>query len=223
LAGARIEINVWAMSKKQWAGVLALIVCGVIALWLWWGGSPSFTNFPPAATGPWIAFGDSLTEGVGAAGGSDYPALLSKELGIPIANIGRSGDTTASGLERLEEVASQRPRVVLLCLGGNDALNQVATSQTFLNLATIIDRFHREGSFVVLIGIRSASLRDRNEEHFAQLAREKNVFYVPDMLRGLAFKPIYMSDAVHPNDAGYQRIADRLEKLLRPLLPKLRS
>jgi lysophospholipase L1-like esterase len=85
----------------------------------------------------------------------------------------------------------------------------------------MIDRLHQEGSFVVLIGIRSASLRDQNEKHFAKLAREKRVLYVPDMLRGLVFKPVYMSDAVHPNDAGYQKIAERLEKKLRPLTARL--
>ena len=41
------------------------------------------------------------------------------------------------------------------------------------------------------------------------------MLYVPDMLRGLAFKPVYMSDAIHPNDAGYQKIAERLEKKLK--------
>jgi lysophospholipase L1-like esterase len=43
------------------------------------------------------------------------------------------------------------------------------------------------------------------------------------MLQGLAFKPVYMSDAIHPNDAGYEKIAERLEKKLRPLMPKLAS
>ena len=75
---------------------------------------------------------------------------------------------------------------------------------------------------MVLVGIRSASLRDQNEKHFAKLAHEKRVLYVPDMLRGLAFKPVYMSDAIHPNDAGYQKFAERLENRLRPLMAKLR-
>jgi lysophospholipase L1-like esterase len=110
-----------------------------------------------------------------------------------------------------------------LCFGDNDSLNQESRTQTFLNLAQMIDRFHQEGTFVVLIGIRSASLRDFNEEHFAKLAREKRVLYIPDMLRGLAFKPVFMSDAVHPNDAGYAKFADRLETKLRPLLLKLKS
>jgi acyl-CoA thioesterase I len=140
---------------------------------------------------------------------------------VPILNLGVSGDTTEGGLKRLDSLAEQSPRVVLLCLGGNDGLNQVPRSRTFGNLGTIIDRLHAEGSFVVLIGIRSASLRDNNKEHFVRLAREKRVLYVPDMLRGINFQPIYMSDAIHPNDEGHKRIAARLEKVLRPLLPQL--
>jgi lysophospholipase L1-like esterase len=121
----------------------------------------------------------------------------------------------------LEELVRLRPRMVLLCLGGNDALNREPAQQTFANLATMIDRLHQEGSFVVIIGIRSVSLRDHNKKYFAELARQKRVLYVPDMLSGLAFKPVYMSDAIHPNDEGYRRIAERLEKVLKPLLPKL--
>ena len=209
------------MSRKRLILIAGIVICAIIAFRSWWSPSQHYVNLPPRATGPWLAFGDSLTEGIGAAGGSDYPSLLGRALGLSITNLGRSGETTASGLARVEEAAGQSPRVVLLCLGGNDALNGVPRSETFQNLGSIIDRFHREGSFVILIGVRSASLRDRNEEHFARLAAEKQVFYIPDILREVAFKPIYMSDAIHPNDAGYQQIAKRFEKLLRPMLQKL--
>lgn len=208
------------MTLRSLLWLVGTVALAITSYW-WFNRPPSPINLPPRAMGPWIAFGDSLTEGYGASEGQSYPAILSRSLGVPILNQGVSGDTTEGGLKRLEALAGQQPRVVLLCLGGNDGLNQVPRSRTFANLAAIIDRLHVEGSFVVLIGIRTASLRDHNKEHFARLAREKRVLYVPDMLRGIAFKPIYMSDAIHPNDEGYKRIAARLEKALRPFLPQL--
>ena len=217
-----LEPYVAGVSAKRLVALLAIVTAEGLALLLF-RSDTKYANYPPSATGSWVAFGDSLTEGFGATEGNNYPAVLERKLGVAIQNLGRSGETTADGLRRLEEVAALKPRVVLLCFGGNDSLNQESRAQTFLNLAQMIDAFHREGSFVVLIGIRSASLRDFNEEHFAKLARQKQVLYVPDMLRGLAFKPVYMSDAIHPNDAGYQKIAERLEKKLRPLLPQLRT
>jgi acyl-CoA thioesterase I len=210
------------MSAKKLLLVLGIICVASLVLFIL-RGRTDYVNFPPAATGPWVAFGDSLTEGLGASEGNSYPAVLGRGLGLAIHNLGKSGETSADGLKRVEEVAQGKPRVVLLCFGGNDSLNQESRSQTFVNLGRMIDRLHQQGSFVVLIGIRSASLRDYNEKHFKKLAREKRVLYVPDLLRGLAFKPVYMSDAVHPNDAGYQKIAERLEKKLRPLMPKLRT
>ena len=208
------------MSTRKLGVALALLCIAALCWWFLRPGTP-WTNFPPTATGPWVAFGDSLTEGFGASEGNDYPSVLGRTLGVTVRNLGKSGETTSDGLNRVEGVARLEPRVVLLCFGGNDSLNQNSRKETFANLASMIDRLHQAGSFVVLIGIRSASLRDHNEEHFTRLAKAKRVLYIPDMLRGLAFKPIYMSDAIHPNDAGYQKIAQRLEKKLRPLLPKL--
>ena len=208
------------MTLRKLAWILAPALLAALLYW-WINRPPVPINLPPTATGPWIAFGDSLTEGYGATEGNAYPALLSRSLGVPIVNLGVSGDTTTDGLKRLDAVARQQPRVVLLCLGGNDGLNRVPLTQTIANLGTIIDRLHAEGSFVVLIGIRSASFRDRNAKAFARLAGEKRALYVADFLRGLAFKPVYMSDAIHPNDEGYKRFAERLEKALRPFLPQL--
>ena len=209
------------MSVKRLA-LYVLVLGAVIGAVLWlFGPGYEYRNLPPTADGPWVAFGDSLTEGHGASPGNDYPALLSKSLGGTIRNFGKGGETSEDGLKRVEEVAALKPRVVLLCFGGNDALLGTGVARTTANVAQIIDRLHAEGSFVVLIGIRSASLRDRNESHFKKLAREKQVLYVPDMLKGLAFKPIYMSDAIHPNDAGYARTATRLDKALKPVMAKL--
>jgi acyl-CoA thioesterase I len=206
--------------KRTAIVVVALVGAVLLLVWLL-RPERQFDNYPPRAGGPWVAFGDSLTEGYGSSEGHNYPALLGQRLGVTISNLGKSGETTSDALKRVDEIARRQPRVVLLCFGGNDSLNGEPASRTFGNLAQIIDRLHGEGSFVVLIGIRSASLRDKNATHFSKLARDKNVLYVPDMLKGLAFKPIYMADAIHPNDAGYARIAERLEKVLKPMLPKL--
>lgn len=211
------------MTRKNILLLSLVMVLGVVAGFFFVKSKRAdYVNFPPQSTGPWIAFGDSLTEGYGASEGANYPALLSRRLGVNIVNFGTSSHTTADGLKRIEEVAQLNPRVVLLCLGGNDVLERVPPAQTFRNLAAIMDRLHQQGAFVVLIGVRSASLRDRNAKLFKKLGREKRVLYVPNILRGIFAKPVYMYDPIHPNDEGYKLITDRLEKILRPLLPKLR-
>lgn len=184
---------------------------------------PEYKNFPPTASGDWIAFGDSLTEGLGAERGSDYPTVLGKELGVTIRNYGVSGDTTQDGLRRLNSALEVQPRVVLLCLGGNDGLQVLPAERAFANLGKIIDAFQEQGAFVVLIGIRSATLQDTNSKGFEELAREKQVLYIPDMLRGVFGKNELMADYVHPNDAGYRKIAERLAKELRPIMDELEA
>ena len=110
---------------------------------------------------------------------------------------------------------------MLLCLGGNDALRGVRADETFSNLGTLIDRFHQGGSFVVLLGVRSVGLSDQYAKRFEQLARNKRVLLVPNILDGILFTPSLMADQVHPNEKGYARIAERLEEAVTPVLPKL--
>lgn len=196
-------------------GLLSLLLTGC-------SGSKEYRNYPPTATGPWIAFGDSLTYGYGASKGKDYPTLVAQKLAVKIENNGVSGQTTGDALGRVDASARKAPRVVLLCLGGNDGLQKIPREKMFKNLSDIISTFHAEGSFVVLIGVRSATLRDKNEEGFEELAKRKRVLYIPDILEGLFTDPRYMSDQIHPNDAGYEMIAERVAKELRPLMEKLK-
>jgi lysophospholipase L1-like esterase len=201
--------------------VVVIAIVAALAWWLW-PAHVNYVNFPPTATGPWIAFGDSLTAGYGAEAGNDYPKQLSKKLGVTIENFGRNGETTQDGLNRSDSVANRKPRVVLLCFGGNDALQQVAREQTFANLGKIVDRLQQQGTFVVLIGIRSATLRDKNASWFEKLAKEKHVLYIPNSLDGVLTHPNLMFDEVHPNDKGYAAIADRIATVLEPLMSQLR-
>jgi acyl-CoA thioesterase I len=204
---------------KLWK--LLLIVLLLIGGAFYFFHTAPLTNLPPRAKGDWIAFGDSLTSGFGAAQGNDYPTLLSQKLGRPILNKGVPGETSENALSRVEQIVRLQPRVVLLCLGGNDGLQQLPLDKTFANISTIIDRLQQTGSFVVLIGVRSASVSDRYSSPFKKLAKEKHVLYVPNILSGILGTPHLMSDYVHPNEEGYKAIAERLEKILNPLLPKL--
>lgn len=201
--------------------LLTLLLVGGGWFWSRSGKGASYVNSPPTARGEWVAFGDSLTQGHGADEGGDFPGQLSKRLRLRIRNLGVPGNTTADGLARLDQALQLQPRVVLLCLGGNDALRSVPAEQTFANLGTMIDRFHQGGSFVVLLGVRSVGLSDKNAKRFELLAKSKRVLLVPNILDGILFTPALMSDEVHPNDKGYARIAERLEDMLLPLLPKL--
>lgn len=169
----------------------------------------------PLATrdGPIVAFGDSLVYGTGSSGGG-FVKLLEQRLDKPIENLGVPGNTTADGIARLDEVIERHPSVVLLLLGGNDYLRQVPRDETFANLATIIQRLQADGAAVLLVGVRGGLIRDNFAERFEGLADRFHTAYVHDVLDDTLGVSGYMADQVHPNDAGYRVIADRVFPVL---------
>ncbi len=200
--------------KKAVIGLL-LVALGV---WYFIDTQPPVIDFPRAGQNI-IAFGDSLVVGHGASPGNDFVSILSDRLGHPIINAGRNGDTTQTGLERLQpEVLSRDPRIVILLLGGNDALRRMPMDQTFGRLADMIDQIHQTGAAVVLVGVRGSLFGGRYEEEFEALAEAKQVNYVPDVLSGIFGHPSLMADSIHPNDEGNLLMADRVEPVLRELL-----
>ncbi|MBI2096740.1 MAG: arylesterase [Candidatus Sungbacteria bacterium] len=168
-----------------------------------------------------IAFGDSLVEGVGASPGHDFVSILSDRLRSPIINAGRAGDTTAAGLLRLNEaVLAQDPKIVIVLLGGNDALRRIPKEETFRNLETIIDRIQGRGAAVILIGVRGGILSDSYKKSFSSIAAEKGAFYIPDILDDIFGNARLISDPIHPNDQGYALMADRIEPVLKMVMAK---
>lgn len=187
----------------------------------WWLFTDTdYPVYPPnKSQGPIVAFGDSLTEGVGANAGSDYVTVISQNLGLPIINAGRSGDTTLSAMSRLnEEVLAQNPRLVILFLGGNDGLHRFPPEETFARLATMIDLFHSHDIGVLLIGIKPSLFSREYNRRFKKLALEKKVSFVPDILNDIYNKPDLMSDPIHPNNAGYKKVAEKIEPVLAKML-----
>jgi len=173
-------------------------------------GSATFACSTLPAPPSILAFGDSLTAGYGAPAGQGYVDDLSKSLGVPIANYGVSGDTSAQALARIDAALTQKPDIILVLLGGNDALQKIPQTETQTNLDTIVTKFQARGATVVLLGVLGGFPQDPYASMFSALAKTHHVTYVPNVLSGLIGNSALMYDQVHPNAAGYQKLAARL-------------
>lgn len=192
------------------SGLLVLFL-GVGIFYNFFTDSP-ITNYPPKNQ-TIVAFGDSLVFGQGATTGNDFVSVLSRSLGRNIINLGITGNTTEDGLVRVQEVLVHDPGTVILLLGGNDYLRRIPKETTRKNLETLIETIHTNGSVVVLLGVRGGVLRDGRAEMYRELSAQYGTVYLPDVLDDLLLKPELMSDDIHPNDAGYAIIADRLREV----------
>jgi len=107
---------------------------------------------------------------------------------------------------------------VIVLLGGNGFLRRIPTEETFGNLGTIVDRVRRQGSAVVLVSVEVGLFTDPYRAEYEVLAQRTSAGLVPDVLDGIIGVPDLMADSIHPNDRGYEIIADRLEPVVRDLL-----
>jgi acyl-CoA thioesterase-1 len=166
-----------------------------------------------------ICFGDSLTEGVGAEPGEEYPTILSRLLGMRVMNAGERGDTTARALERVDSsVVKKNPRLVILLLGGNDFLRQVPTRETRQNLKEIVRQIQAHGAMVAIAGIKLGFFTDEYGPIFEETAAELGAIYIPQVMKGIFDDIKLRSDQIHPNSAGYRLIAQRIAEKIKPLL-----
>lgn len=168
-----------------------------------------------------ICFGNSLTKGEGASPGQDYPSRLAAALGQEVINAGGSGDTTRQALQRLAtDVLEQDPRLVIVQFGGNDFLQGISREETFANLDEIVRRIQERGAMVVLVGVPSGWLVDATRADYQRIAKARRVAFIPNILEGIMTNPLLKSDQLHPNDEGYQKIAERILKTVRPLVER---
>jgi len=195
-----------------WSGLLLLGVLGC--------GGDSFDNVRNLASTSEtiVCFGDSLTEGVGANPGEDYPSVLSRELVFPVVNLGRRGDTTSQALSRLPDVLERNPRLVIILLGGNDFLRQVPRSETKKNLAEVVQRLQAHGAMVAIAGMRLGLFTDEFSQIYEETAQQLGAYYIPQVMQGILTDPELKSDPIHPNAAGYRLLGQRIAEKLKPLL-----
>ena len=163
-----------------------------------------------------LAFGDSLTFGTGAAEHESYPAVLAQMIGRQVVRAGVPGEISAQGLERLPEaLAEHKPKLVIVCLGGNDMLRQINEAQIAANLRAILRAVKQSGAQAVLVGVPRPALLTSAPRYYQEIAAELDVPYEGEIVAAVLYKNELKSDPIHPNAAGYRRMAEALAALLR--------
>ena len=175
------------------------------------------TNYP-AKEGPIVAFGDSLTYGQGVSAKDAYPALLEKMWNRKIINLGISGNTSLQGLARKEEIKEFRPSFVLIEFSANDLFKKVPREQTQKALEDIVDYVQNLGAVAVLIDTGGNTLMKPYRKMIKKIAKEKKTLYLNGIMDGIFSKKSLKSDTLHPNEKGYEIIARKIDKALKPYL-----
>lgn len=183
-----------------------------------------------------LAFGDSLTEGYGIARHEAFPTALQQALNkngyhVDIYNGGKSGDTTASGLKRIDSVLQRYPDpdLVILALGANDYLRRISTDVTQDNLISLLTLFEQRDIPVFLIGVKayvhpSPLYRWRFNRIFPRLAKKHATGFMPDFLDGVAMNPaMNIEDGIHPNTRGVALMVDNTLPLIMPVLDNIKA
>ena len=172
-----------------------------------------------------VVLGDSLTAGLGLPPEEAYPTLLQQRLdasgfNYDVVNAGVSGDTSAGGLSRLDWALEGDVRVLVVALGGNDALRALPPAELKQNLAQIIERAQARHIDVLLAGMDAPRNFGRDyivafHQVYPSLARQYHVALVPFLLEGVAAIPaLNQRDGIHPTAEGNQIVAATVMRAL---------
>ncbi len=175
-----------------------------------------------------LAFGDSLYAGYGLDRGQSLPDAVQARLrragvNADVVNAGVSGDTSAAGRQRLGFVLdnlTRKPDLVMLGLGGNDVLRQIAPAETRVNMTAMLDELKRREIPVLLTGMKAPPNLGPDyvaafDAIWPDLAKRYGGGLYPFILDGVIGDPALMQgDRVHPNVRGVARIADKVAPLV---------
>jgi acyl-CoA thioesterase-1 len=181
-----------------------------------------------------VVLGDSLTAGLGLHQRDSYPTLLQQKVDAAgfnylVVNAGVSGDTSAGGLSRLDWALEGDVRVLIVALGGNDALRALPVTELRQNLSRIIEQAQARGVQVILAGMESPPNFGRDyvvsfHQVYPAVAREYGVPLLPFLLEGVAgVDRLNQNDGIHPTAEGARIVADHVWTVLEPMLRRGQS
>ena len=168
-----------------------------------------------------MLYGDSLMAGYGLPPSENLAAELNRNFensgsSIIIINSSISGNTSKNGLSRLDWSLEDSPSIVVLSLGANDMLRGLNPELTMQNLDSIINKFKKNRSIVILAGmLASESMGPKYQSQFdgiyPELAKKYDLIFMPFLLEGVALEKKYLqADYKHPNALGIEIIASNL-------------
>jgi acyl-CoA thioesterase-1 len=181
-----------------------------------------------------LVVGDSISAEYGLQRGQGWVSLLSTELAAQktnalVINASLSGETTSGGRSRLPALLLQhQPQVVVIELGGNDALRGLALTQTQDNLLTMTKAAKAAGAKVLMLGMQmppnyGADYAAQFAAAYDQAARQGQAKLLPFFLQGIGDDPDpmkwFQADRIHPNAAAQPRLMKNVWPLLKPWLP----
>lgn len=178
-----------------------------------------------------LFFGDSLTAGMGLDPNEAFPTVIQEKLdslglNYSVINAGLSGETTASGRNRIEWVLNQEVDIFVLELGANDGLRGIPPEETRKNLQEII-KFVREkdpDTEIILAGMQippnmGPEYTAEFRRIFPELAEKNNVELIPFLLEDVAGdSELNQEDGIHPTAEGHRILANNVWEVLKPMV-----
>jgi acyl-CoA thioesterase-1 len=202
----------------------AAALCGIVLLMTGLGPAVAADRTPAI-----LAFGDSITAGFGLPPEEAFPVQLEARLrdqGIAahVVNAGVAGDTTAGGRARLDWALADKPDVVILELGANDALRGIDPPTVRANLEAMISRIQASGAKLLLTGMLAPpnwgeDYRRDFDRIYPELAQAHGVALYPFLLDGVAMDArLNQPDGLHPNERGVAVLVDHIAPLVARLI-----
>jgi len=210
------------------------------AAWLLASGPALAQLAPPAAAAVGVGaktllvVGDSLSAEYGLRRGTGWVPLLDKQLvaakkSIKVVNASISGDTTSGGRSRLAGLLKQhKPSVVIIELGGNDALRGLPLDMTEKNLTSMVQASKKAGAKVLLLGMQvppnyGGAYGATFSGLFSKVAQAEKVALVPFFLKGVAdaedSTAQFQADRIHPNEQAQAKMLANVQPELMKLIP----
>lgn len=179
-----------------------------------------------------LVLGDSLSGSYGINASEGWVALLQQQLNsqgydYTVINASVSGDTTRTGLSRIEPaLKTHQPEIVIIALGGNDGLRGLPFSEIENSLTSIIELCRKQAAELLLVGVRlppnyGQAYTEKFVELYQRLADEYQIALVPKMLDQVADNPQLMQqDGMHPKAEAQPQVMKNVWQGLKPVLDK---